>query len=180
MVRDTQGMIGIKLVGRDEVRGLEIVHPDQAESADLLVVTENGFGKRTSIPEYPLKGRPTQGVYTLQVTERTGKLAAIRLTEDDETEIMLITQGGIVLRTDVGSISRYARQTQGVRVMRIEEGDRLAALAKLVASEDAPEAGGEQASTGVNLVVEAPVYAGVDDEDSAGGEGAAGADASED
>jgi DNA gyrase subunit A len=125
MGRDTQGVIGMRLTGGDLVAGMAIVQPD----ADLLVVTERGYGKRTPIIEYPLHHRGGQGVFTLKITPRVGKLAALRVTKDPEEEILLITANGMVLRTAVGSISRIGRQTQGVIVMRMAQDDQLIGLA---------------------------------------------------
>ena len=136
MGRDTMGVIGMRLGKGDLVAGMGIVK----EGADLLVVTEKGYGKRTPLSEYPSHHRAGQGVFTLKVTDRIGKLAAIRVTEDDEDEILLITQAGMVLRTAVGAISRIGRQTQGVIVMRISGNDTIAGLAPVGGTEDEPAA----------------------------------------
>ena len=136
MGRDTMGVIGMRLGKSDLVAGMGIVK----EGADLLVVTEKGYGKRTPLSEYPSHHRAGQGVFTLKVTDRIGKLAAIRVTEDDEDEILLITQAGMVLRTAVGAISRIGRQTQGVIVMRISGNDTIAGLAPVGGTEDEPAA----------------------------------------
>ena len=125
MGRDTQGVIGMRLSRGDLVAGMTIVRP----GADLLVVTERGYGKRTPIQEYPLHHRGGQGVFTLKVTPRVGKLAALRVTEDPEEQVLLITAEGMVLRTAVGSISQIGRQTQGVIVMRLAADDQVVALA---------------------------------------------------
>jgi DNA gyrase subunit A len=127
MGRDTQGVIGMRLTGGDLVAGMGVVQPDTG--ADLLVVTERGYGKRTPVAEYPLHHRGGQGVFTLKVTPRVGKLATLRVTEDPEEEILFITNNGMVLRTAVGSISRIGRQTQGVIVMRVPSDDQIAGLA---------------------------------------------------
>ena len=125
MGRDTQGVIGMRLTGGDLVAGMVVVRPE----ADLLVVTERGFGKRTPIAEYPVHHRGGQGVFTLKVTPRVGKLAALRVVEDPEEEILLITASGMVLRTPIGAISRIGRQTQGVIVMRLANDDQVVGLA---------------------------------------------------
>jgi DNA gyrase subunit A len=125
MGRDTQGVIGMKLTGGDLVAGMAVVRP----GADLLVVTERGYGKRTPIAEYPLHHRGGQGVFTLKVTPRVGKLSALRVTQDPEEEVLVITANGMVLRTTVGSISRIGRQTQGVIVMRVAGDDQVVGLA---------------------------------------------------
>jgi DNA gyrase subunit A len=125
MGRDTQGVIGMRLTGGDLIAGMAVAQPD----ADLLVVTERGYGKRTPIAEYPLHHRGGQGVFTLKVTPRVGKLSALRVTVDPEEEILVITANGMVLRTATGSISRIGRQTQGVIVMRVAADDQVVGLA---------------------------------------------------
>jgi DNA gyrase subunit A len=135
MGRDTMGVIGIRLGKGDEVAGMAVAVP----GADLLVVTQRGYGKRTPIDEYPVHHRGGQGVFTLKVTDRVGKLATLRVTDDPEEEILLITASGMVLRTTVGSISRIGRQTQGVIVMRIQPDDQVITLAPVgLEEEDRP------------------------------------------
>ncbi len=123
--RDTQGVIGVRFVNGDGLAGMSVVK----EGGDLLVVSERGYGKRTPLSEYPAHHRGGQGVFTLKVTNRVGGVAAMRVVDDPEEEILLITQQGMVLRTTVGSISRIGRQTQGVIVMRVPEGDAVTAVA---------------------------------------------------
>jgi DNA gyrase subunit A len=125
MGRDTQGVIGMRLTRGDLVAGMAMAEP----GADLLVVTERGYGKRTPVSEYPLHHRGGQGVFTLKVTPRVGKLAALRVTREPEEEVLLITANGMVLRTTVGSISQIGRQTQGVIVMRLAQDDQIVGLA---------------------------------------------------
>lgn len=125
MGRDTQGVIGMRLTGGDLVAGMAVVRPE----ADLLVVTERGFGKRTPIAEYPVHHRGGQGVFTLKVTPRIGKLAALRVVQDPEEQMLLITASGMILRTAIGAISRIGRQTQGVIVMRLANDDQVVGLA---------------------------------------------------
>ena len=90
---------------------------------DVLVVTERGYGKRTPVAEYPMHHRAGQGVFTLKVTDRVGKLAAMRVVHDPEEEVLIISASGMVLRTPVGAISQIGRQTQGVIVMRLTPDD---------------------------------------------------------
>ena len=126
MGRDTQGVIGMRLGRGDLIAGMAVVHGD----ADLLVVTERGYGKRTPLSEYPVQHRGGQGVFTLKVTDKVGRLAALRVTADpEEDEILLITASGMVLRTTTASISQIGRQTQGVIVMRLSADDQVVALA---------------------------------------------------
>ncbi len=119
MGRDTQGVIGIKLGKGDTVAGMGTVTGD----ADVLAVTARGYGKRTPVAEYPMHHRAGQGVFTLKVTDRVGKLAAMRVVHDPEEEVLIISATGMVLRTAVGAISQIGRQTQGVILMRLAPED---------------------------------------------------------
>jgi DNA gyrase subunit A len=132
MGRDTQGVIGIKLGKGDSVIGMD----KAALDGDLLVITERGYGKRTPVSEYPMHHRAGQGVFTLKVTDRVGKLAAMRVVTDPEEEILVISASGMVLRTPVGNISQIGRQTQGVIVMRIPPDDQVVAIAPVAALEE--------------------------------------------
>ena len=125
MGRDTQGVIGMRLGRGDLVAGMAVVSPD----ADLLVVTERGYGKRTPVAEYPMHHRAGQGVFTLKVTDRVGKLSAMRVVSDPEEEVLIISASGMVLRTPVSAISQIGRQTQGVIVMRVAAEDQAVAIA---------------------------------------------------
>ncbi len=132
MGRDTQGVIGMKLGRGDAVAGMATV----VEGGDLLVITQRGYGKRTPLAEYPKKHRAGQGVFTLKITDRVGKLAAVRVVRDPEEEILVISASGMVLRTSVGAISRIGRQTQGVIVMRIAPDDQVVAIAPVAGIEE--------------------------------------------
>jgi DNA gyrase subunit A len=131
MGRDTSGVAGMKLRSGDEVIEVDIAVDD----ADLLVVTENGYGKRTRIGDYPVKGRGTMGVKTAQLVEGKGRLAGARIVRDGY-QVMLISDGGTVIRIPVDGIRRAGRATQGVIVMRLREGEQVATLAPVVGSDD--------------------------------------------
>jgi len=133
MGRDTSGVAGMKLRADDEVIELDIAD----DQADLLVVTEAGYGKRTRVGEYPAKGRGTMGVKTAQLVERKGRLAGARIVRDGY-QVMLISDGGTVIRIPVDGIRRAGRATQGVIVMRLREGEQVATLAPVVGSDDEP------------------------------------------
>jgi DNA gyrase subunit A len=135
MGRDTQGVIGIKLGKGDAVAGMAAV----VEGGDLLVITQRGYGKRTPLSEYPMHHRAGQGVFTLKVTDRVGKLAAVRVVSDPEEEILVISASGMVLRTSAGAISQIGRQTQGVIVMRLAPDDQVVAIAPVIEEADAKE-----------------------------------------
>ncbi|HSF60099.1 MAG TPA: DNA gyrase subunit A [Gaiellaceae bacterium] len=134
MGRDTSGVAGMKLRGDDEVIELDIAVDD----ADLLVVTENGYGKRTRVGDYPVKGRGTMGVKTAQLVEGKGRLAGARIVRDGY-QVMLISDGGTVIKIPVDGIRRAGRATQGVIVMRLREGEQVATLAPVVGSDEEPE-----------------------------------------
>jgi DNA gyrase subunit A len=135
MGRDTQGVIGIKLGKGDAVAGMAAV----VEGGDLLVITQRGYGKRTPLAEYPKKHRAGQGVFTLKVTDKVGKLAAMRVVSDPDEEVLIISASGMVLRTPVGAISRIGRQTQGVIVMRLAPDDQVVAIAPVIEENDSKE-----------------------------------------
>ena len=137
MGRDTAGVKGMRLRAGDEVISSEVVG---SVEGDLLVVTVNGYGKRTRTDEYPVKGRGGLGVKTVQLTEAKGKLAGARVVRDGY-QVMLISTGGTVIRMPVDGIRRAGRSTQGVIVMRLKEGEQVSALAPVVESDqDAAEA----------------------------------------
>jgi DNA gyrase subunit A len=122
MGRATQGVIGIRLKGKDEVVSLCIVQAE--DEGELLTISENGYGKRTPISEYPVQGRGGQGVITLKVTDKTGNLVSLEKVNGDE-ELMVISANGVAIRTRVEEISSYGRSSQGVKVMRIGDNDRV-------------------------------------------------------
>ncbi|MFQ5862724.1 MAG: DNA gyrase subunit A, partial [Candidatus Brocadiales bacterium] len=126
MGRAAAGVRGIRLKEKDRVKGLVVVR----EGATLLTVCERGFGKRTAFSEYSTHGRGGQGVVNVKITERNGKVVALAGVRDED-ELMLLTAGGKIVRTDAGSISTIGRGTQGVRVISLDEGDRLASLARI-------------------------------------------------
>lgn len=127
--RNSQGVRGISL--RDSnVVGLEI-----CDSTYLLTITENGFGKRTNIEEYRLVSRGGSGVMDIKVSERNGKVAGIKVVSEND-DIMIITKSGSLIRTSVSNISEVGRNTQGVRIMKLEENDKVIGIAKIVSEEN--------------------------------------------
>ncbi len=125
MGRDTRGVRGIRLRPQANVAGMDIVRKD----AHVLVVSERGYGKLTPIDQYPPHRRGGQGVYTLNVTGKAGKLVGLRVVQNLEEELMVISSQGIVIRTRLADIRISGRQTQGVIIMRLEEGDTVASIA---------------------------------------------------
>ncbi|MDI7246384.1 MAG: DNA gyrase subunit A [Bacillota bacterium] len=127
MGRVAHGVKGISLTPGDTVVGMDVVRKD----CDLLVVTENGFGKRTPLAEYRLQSRGGKGIKTFKVTPRTGPAADVKvLTGDDE--LMIISAEGIIIRMNAADISQQGRSTQGVRVMKLEPGDKVVSVAQVV------------------------------------------------
>jgi DNA gyrase subunit A len=131
MGRQTSGVIAMRLNGDDEVLAMEVVRPN----ADLLVITDAGFGKRTPLEQYPLKGRGGKGVLTVRIVERRGYLAGA-LAVQEEDDIFLITDNGQIIRTRVKEVRRAGRATQGVRIMRLGQTGRVAAVAPVVKDEE--------------------------------------------
>ncbi|MGA3163892.1 MAG: DNA gyrase C-terminal beta-propeller domain-containing protein, partial [Verrucomicrobiota bacterium] len=127
MGRPAGGVRGIKLEKRDEVVALAIVVPD----AKLLVAGENGIGKRTDFEEYRAQSRGGKGIITMKTTEKTGAVIGA-LTVRDADEIMLITVKGQMVRTSVKDIRETGRNTQGVKLIELESGDKLQAIAPVI------------------------------------------------
>jgi DNA gyrase subunit A len=138
MARATMGVRGLRLRPGAQAAGMEIVKPD----AFLLVVSEKGYGKLTPLSEYPTHHRGGQGVYTLQVTDKTGKLIGIRLVEDTSEELMVVSAQGQVIRTDLSEVRITSRQTQGVIIMRLNEDDTVGSIAGVGEREEVDEEGG--------------------------------------
>jgi DNA gyrase subunit A len=114
---------------------------------DLLTVCENGYGKRTPVADYRPQSRAGLGLITIKVSERNGTVVgAILVSAEDQ--IIVVTNRGKVIRTPVGGISEMGRNTQGVRIIRIDEGERVVAVARLVEGEDAREPDGGERSDG--------------------------------
>jgi DNA gyrase subunit A len=139
MGRDASGVQGMRLRAGDEVISINIAEED----ADLLVVTENGYGKRTRISEYPVKGRGGLGVKTVQLTEARGYLVGARVVRDGY-QVMLISNGGTVIKIPVEDVKRLGRATQGVIVMRLRGEEQVSALAPVVESDRNDETGPEE------------------------------------
>jgi DNA gyrase subunit A len=137
--RATEGVRGMSLRKGDEVISLNIAQND----ADLLVVTENGYGKRTRIDQYPVKGRGGLGVKTVQLTEARGQLVGALVVRPGY-QIMLISDGGTVIRIPVDDVKRLGRATQGVIVMRLRGDEKVSTLAPVVESEAAVAANGDE------------------------------------
>jgi DNA gyrase subunit A len=127
MGRNTRGVRGIDLAKGDTVIGMDVVKEDR----DFLVVTENGFGKRTPLDQYRTYSRARKGVRTIGLTDKSGLAVAVKVLDGDD-ELMCISAEGIIIRMDVADIPQQGRAAQGVRVMRLEPGDQVVSIAQVV------------------------------------------------
>ncbi|OGZ17478.1 MAG: DNA gyrase subunit A [Candidatus Nealsonbacteria bacterium RBG_13_36_15] len=130
MGRQASGVKGIRLKGGDEVVGLEVVSwqkaKDQKKKEYLLVVTENGFGKKSDLAEYRLQNRGGSGIKTANITPKTGNLVSSSILTGQEEDLIVISQKGQVIRTKINPIPKLNRSTQGVKIMKLEPGDKVA------------------------------------------------------
>ncbi|MBS3873641.1 MAG: DNA gyrase subunit A [Firmicutes bacterium] len=134
MGRDTQGVKGIELDQGDYCIGMDIVR----EGVDILVVTQNGFGKRSAIEEYRKQTRGGKGIRTVKMSERNGQVVCLRAV-NSEDDLMVITEQGIIIRMDMRSISQLGRSTQGVTIIRLDQGDSVVAIARVVQKAEVQE-----------------------------------------
>jgi DNA gyrase subunit A len=133
MGRTARGVRGMLLEEDDRLIGMETV--TDATAATLVTVTENGYGKRTALDEYRVQSRGGKGIITIKTSERNGKVVDIKLVDED-SDLMFITDRGKVLRTSVAHLSVIGRNTQGVRLMVLEAGERIVAVAKLAEKDE--------------------------------------------
>jgi len=150
MGRASGGVRGIRLKEGDEVIGMAVLRPDSAET--LITVCERGYGKRTALADYPIKNRGAQGVITIKATERNGKVVGMRIVSDDD-DLMIITDRGKLIRMPVHGIPTIGRNTQGVRLIRLDDeaGEKVVAVERLAEKAEEGESGVEVAAP-----VEAP------------------------
>jgi DNA gyrase subunit A len=134
MGRATAGVKGIELSKGDQVIGMVVVH----ERAELLVVSEKGIGKRSDLADYRVQRRGGKGIITMQQTPKTGDLVALKDVLPDD-ELMMITKGGIIIRCPVQGIRVSGRNTQGVKLMNLDEGDRIIDVARIQKEDDAED-----------------------------------------
>jgi DNA gyrase, A subunit len=139
MGRTAAGVKAISLESDDEVVGMGIAD----EGKDVLIVTENGFGKRTASSEYRPQTRGGKGLITCNITEKNGKMITLRTVDEDE-DLMIITANGVIIRMAVADISRLGRNTMGVTLIRVDEGDHVAAVARIQNAEDVTEDSDEE------------------------------------
>ena len=154
--RTAAGVRGISIEEDDEVIGMIAIEPDNKK--DVLVLSENGFGKRTDLDEYRITNRGGKGVKTINITEKTGKLVSIQAVTD-ENDLMIINRSGIAIRTSVDQIRLAGRATQGVKVINLREGDSIASVVAVPKTEESEEVAEGAVAEGV--VAEGVVAEGV-------------------
>jgi DNA gyrase subunit A len=137
MGRAAGGVRGIRLEEGDQVVGMEVIDPADEAKTTLLTVCENGFGKRTQLSEYRDQSRGGKGIITIKASDRNGPVVGIRLGRDED-DVMIMTEKGIAIRLHCKSLSIISRNTQGVRLVRLDEGDRVAAIASVVGEPGEP------------------------------------------
>jgi len=133
MGRVSSGVRAISIDDDNEVIGMIAIEPDSKE--DVLVLSENGYGKRTDLEEYRITNRGGKGVKTINVTEKTGKLISIQAVTDDN-DLMIINRSGLTIRTSADQIRVAGRATQGVRVINLREGDSIASVTAVPKTEE--------------------------------------------
>ncbi len=134
MGRTAAGVRGIRLRSGDEVIGMEILEDDEK----VLVVTENGYGKQTAAEQYPLRNRGGMGVKTVSITEKNGRLVAMK-TVTGEEDIMLMTVSGVLIRFEVDTVSQTGRSAMGVKLIRLDEDEKVATVAKVPKEDETEE-----------------------------------------
>ena len=145
------GVRGIALDEGDEVVGMICIEPDSMQ--DVLVLSENGYGKRTDLDEYRITNRGGKGVKTINITDKTGSLVSIQAVTDDN-DLMIINRSGVTIRTEVKQIRLAGRATQGVRIINLREGDAIASVMAVPVSENEDETEGVVVEGAVEGVVE--------------------------
>ena len=139
MGRQAYGVKGVELEPGDQVVALEVL-----SQGTVLTVTENGYGKRTELDEYREQSRGGKGIINIKTSERNGRVVGVRLLTADE-QVILITEKGMIIRIDTAGISLIGRNTQGVRLIQLEEGDHLVSVARLAEKDEEPQGSGEPA-----------------------------------
>lgn len=138
MGRTARGVQGMRIEQGDEVIGLEIITPTVA-ATQILTVTEKGYGKRTPIDEYRVQGRGGSGIMTMRITDKNGPVVAVRQVLDED-ELIIASNQGKVIRTRIAEISEVGRVAQGVKLINLDEGESVGAVAKIVEKEDDSDA----------------------------------------
>jgi DNA gyrase subunit A len=144
MGRNTRGVRGIRLPGDQEMVGMVTAKPE--ENPDILTVSAQGYGKRTALGDYRVQSRGGKGLITMNRTDRTGRLVTIKGVHDGD-DLMVITENGIMIRTSVDEISTMGRNTQGVRIINLKDGDAIADVTRVAADEGEPDDAAEEGAS---------------------------------
>ncbi len=140
MGRNSQGVRGVSLQGDDVVVGMVVINPENVEQSHLLTVCANGYGKRSPISEYRLTNRGGKGVINIKTTDRNGPVVSVMgVTEDSRDDMVIVTQNGILIRQKVADVSVIGRNTQGVRLINPDDGDRVIDVAQVSQDEEEGE-----------------------------------------
>ena len=142
MGRNAYGVTGIKLDKDDIVTGVEVIHPDKIKGLSILTVTENGFGKRTSVEEYRLTGRACKGVININTSDRNGKVVGIEMVRSDDS-VIITTEKGIVIRVNLKEIREMGRNTQGVKIIKAAADNKVTSVTKIQKTEEGDETSAE-------------------------------------
>ena len=134
MGRVSQGVKGISIDDNERIIGMEIID----DNVEILSVTENGYGKRTQASQYRKQSRGGKGILAMRLTEKNGEITAIKPVKEDD-DLMIITDKGQVIRTMISGISLMGRATQGVRIIRLKDGEKVVAVESIVEEDDATE-----------------------------------------
>jgi DNA gyrase subunit A len=151
MGRNASGVRGVTLESdTDEVIGMVTVGTEEQEDISILVVSANGYGKRSSLDEYRITNRGGKGVKTLSITDKTGELVALKAVNDDN-DLVVINKSGVMIRTGMDDLRVMGRATQGVRIINLKKGDQIASVAKVpAADEEAENIEGAEGTNGEN------------------------------
>ena len=128
MGRAAAGVIGVRLEDDARLVGADVIPSGAEKGLYLLAVMQNGYGKRTDIKQYKIQKRGGRGIMTAKITTKTGPLISAHITSEENKEIIAVSRKGVVIKTAVDSISILGRATQGVRVMRLDAGDKVASV----------------------------------------------------
>ena len=134
MGRTAAGVRGIRLREEDYVVGASVI----SDEDEVLIITEKGYGKRTLASEYPTKGRGGKGIKTAKITDKNGSLAGLMTVSGDE-DLMIITNTGVIIRTNIANISQTGRSTMGVKVMRLDQNAQIVTFTTVDAEEEKEE-----------------------------------------
>ena len=130
MGRSAQGVRGLKLKKKDEVIGLDVL-PKDAKKLEVLSISELGYGKKTAIAQYRIQRRGGSGIKTIKITPKTGALVSVEIVSEEKQEIIAMSEKGQVIRMPLAQIPSLSRATQGVRVMKLDTGDKIASVTLL-------------------------------------------------